>query len=467
MRAFTEDEKAVIQRLAVWRQGKPGLMEEFLLENVFTAQSPLAVIIQTHRRYAVLYRSSAAEQDTPRESLDRRFFELLALLAYLRGNGYITIYGGSRHEDREALYYLHASFDAPRVEGNTIYLNEAGDFSNHPETILNKSHRIQFRGALLQGDLYELVLSNMTGVVCVSQGLLELLAFRNQEAQRSAARPARPPRWLLRIEWHKVAVALLVCTHAAFSYFGLLAHSTIKNVAASVESLRSQQEQLTKKIPTEQHNSDVVASESAKGEYYGVDVSRWNGDFSREIDRIPKMSFAISKATEGLTIRDEQFQNNRKLLRARGITHGGYHLFRLGDDPVAQTEFYLATMGTIGKEDIAPVVDVEEASLSQRNLPDPATLQSHVLLMLRTLEARTGRSPILYTNLSFAQKYFGSAELAHYRLWLAEYTPGPPQIPDAWRASGYFIWQRSASYKVGSSEIDLDIYRGDKTALVR
>jgi len=86
---------------------------------------------------------------------------------------------------------------------------------------------------------------------------------------------------------------------------------------------------------------------------------------------------------------------------------------------------------------------------------------------LKTLEARTHRSPILYTNFSFARKYFGSAEFAHYRLWLAEYTSAEPEVPEVWRSSGYFIWQKSASYKVGSSEFDLDVFRGSKTELIR
>jgi GH25 family lysozyme M1 (1,4-beta-N-acetylmuramidase) len=470
MRSFTENEQAVIRQLAVWRQGKPAPMEDFLVENVFTEQSPLAVIIQTQRHYAVLYHVPPKAQERPRQT-DRQFFELLALLAYLRGNGYITLYGSSRQTDRKSLYYLHASFDNPRIEANTIYLNDAGDFTNHPEIILGKNHHMRFKGTLLDGDLYDLVLNNMTGILCVSQGLLELLAIPAPEKESGATPPpALPVKDVRRFNGYRAAAtaAILCALLAIFGYAGFLANATIKSVATAVDSLRSQQEELIKRIPIPQQNPGNKETSSSITEYYGVDISRWNGDFSREIDQIPRLSFAISKATEGLTLRDAQFANNRKLLRDRGITHGGYHLFRQDDDPIAQVNFYLATMGSIAEDEIAPVVDVENASLSQHETTDPAPLQVNLLTMLRTLEAKTGRSPILYTDLAFAQKYLGSADFAHYRLWLAEYTSGqPPRVPDAWRASGYFVWQKSASYKVGSSEFDLDIYRGDKAALIR
>ena len=175
MRSFTESEKTVIRQLATWRQGQPGPMEDFLVQHVFTAQSSRGLIVQTQRHYAVLYHGAAGAGAGKPGDTDRSFFELLALLAYLRSNGYITVYNGSRREDRKTLYYLHASFDNPRVEGNTIYLNNAGDFTNHPEVILDKSHTLKFKGTLLDADLYDLVLGNMTGTVCVSQGLLELL----------------------------------------------------------------------------------------------------------------------------------------------------------------------------------------------------------------------------------------------------------------------------------------------------
>ena len=456
MRSFTESEKAVIRQLATWRQGQPGPMEEFLVQHVFTAQSPRGVIIQTQRRYAVLYHGAAGAGPGKPSDTGRPFFELLALLAYLRGNGYITLYNNPRREERKTLYYLHASFDNPRVEGNTIILNNAGDFTNHPEVILDKSHTLKFKGALLDADVYDLVLGNMTGTVCVSQGLLELLG------------PPRRPRGLRGVEWHKVAVAALVCSHSIFGYVGLRAHAAINRVATSVDGLRSQQEELAKKIPAAPPAAaNAAAPAGTKQEYYGVDISRWNGNFSQEIDRIPQLSFAISKATEGLTLRDDRFQTNRKLLQTRGVAHGGYHLFRQDDDPVAQAEFFLSTVAPIAQGDISPVVDVEDASLTQHPQTGESSLEAGVLLMLKTLEARTGRSPILYTNLEFAQKYFASAEFAHYRLWLAEYTAGQPEIPNAWRSSGYFIWQKSASYKVGASQLDLDVYQGDRTELTR
>jgi lysozyme len=512
MRLFTAAERVVIRQLAVWNRGKAGLMEEFLAKHVFTAESSQAVIIQPLRRYAVLYHAPVASQ-AKQDELERHFYELLALLSYLRGSGYITLTSGSRKADGKSLYYLHASFDSPRVENDTIVLNGAGDYTKHPDAILDKNGAVRFKGTLLEGDRYDLVSSNMTGTVCVSQALLGLIAPRVPEAkpgsgafsteqtqtqtqtQTPAPAPAPAPipapapmstcatvpppaateettvrlkKARKKSEWYKAAAALVVVsTHAAVSYVGIRVHSIIADFTASVEGLRSQQEELTKKIAVPPQKQGAAEISTGESEYYGVDISRWNGEFSGEIDRIPKLSFAISKATEGVTLRDDQFQTNRRLLRARGIAQGGYHVFRQDDDPVAQAEFYLATVGSIAADDISPVVDVEDASLAPQSLTDPVPLQMNVLLMLKTLESRTGRSPILYTNFAFARQYLGNVAFSHYRLWLAEYTAEKPEVPDVWRSAGYFIWQKSASYKVGSSEFDLDVFRGSRTELLR
>ena len=490
MRLFTAAERSVIRKLAVWNRGKAGLIEEFLAHNIFTADSPQALIIQPQRRYAVLYHAPVASQ-AKQDELERHFYELLALLAYLRGNGYITLAGEARNGDGKSLYYLHASFDKPRVENNVVFLNDAGDHTRHPDVILDKSGAVRFKGTLLEGDVYQLIITNMTGTVCISQALLGLIAPRVTEVIPGTAAPVDGPvsvpaeaakqvpaqlpapaphsrNYFKKSEWYKAAAALVVVsTHAVVSYVGFRVHAIMADFTASVESLRSQQEELTRKISVPQQKPVSVEVTTDVAEYYGVDISRWNGDFSGEIDRIPKLSFAISKATEGVTLHDDRFQSNRKLLRARGISQGGYHVFHQDDDPVAQADFYLATVGPLASDDISPVVDVEDASLSQKSPTDPVTLQAKVLSMLKTLEARTGRGPILYTNFAFAHKYLGNAEFARYRLWLAEYTSEPPEIPEVWRSAGYFIWQKSASYRVGSSEFDLDIFRGSKTELIR
>jgi lysozyme len=442
---------------------------------------------------------------------------MVALLCHLRTTGLLVVLDTQRKPG--TLHYLHASFDRPEVEGQTIRLNERGDYTNHPESILDKRQQVLFKGNVLEGETYELVARSFTGTVCVSEALHALIAswdVPGRETLQPAATEVEPlPRRSPRRTWRAVLFATTtlalgstlsyLCAHARSSDVALAA------VAASMQASVREQAELRQTVaqrpaaaaPTaadtaakpaesaeapgsqlepEQRDTHkppslplhVVPTSSANAKppslltpFYGIDISHWNGDFAREIDQIPALAFAISKATEGTRLRDSQFARNRELLRKRKIAHGSYHFFLQSEDAAAQADFFLATIGAVAPDDIAPVLDVEDESLPRGVETEVMHVQVSVLLLLRTLATKTGRHPILYTNYAFAQRYFRNPAFADYRLWLAEYSSAPPRVPDTWRAAGFFIWQKTGSHRVGSSEVDLDVFFGSKQQLLK
>ena len=527
MRMFTESERALVKALAAWRDGQPYDMEEFLTAHVFVRESEQAVIIQTQRRCAVLYHAARISPEQRRID-ERRFFEMVALLCYLRTTGLLVVLNTQRKPG--TLHYLHASFDRPEVEGQTIKLNERGDYTSHPESILDQRQQVLFKGNVLEGETYELVTRSLTGTTCVSEALHALIASwdsPSSETLQPAVSEVEPlPLPSPRRTWRAVllgttAIALgitltYLCARARSNDVALAAvgasmqallreqsevlHAVVQRAAVtmpvadgappsasppetdtaakpaeSAEAPRSRPAPETHaphkppSIPLPVMTTPTANAKtlSLPSPFYGVDISHWNGDFAREIDQLPALAFAISKATEGTRLRDSQFARNRELLRKRKIAHGSYHFFLQSEDAVAQADFFLATIGAVAPDDIAPVLDVEDESLPRGAEPEVMHVQVSVLLLLRTLATKTGRHPILYTNYAFAQRYFRNPAFADYRLWLAEYTSAPPRVPDTWRTAGFFIWQKTGTHRVGSSEVDLDVFFGSKQQLLK
>ena len=65
-------------------------------------------------------------------------------------------------------------------------------------------------------------------------------------------------------------------------------------------------------------------------------------------------------------------------------------------------------------------------------------------------------------------KNTSDSEFANYDLWLAEYSGNEkPKVPNTWKEKGYKIWQKSASYKIDSKNVDFDEYTGLLNEIVK
>ncbi|MFT4923982.1 MAG: lysozyme [Phenylobacterium sp.] len=184
----------------------------------------------------------------------------------------------------------------------------------------------------------------------------------------------------------------------------------------------------------------------------GIDVSHYQGTVHWSKVAADKLPFAIAKATGGETYTDPNFHNNWHGMRENGIIRGAYHFFYAGDDPVDQALNYLKTVGSFKKTDMPPLLDVE---ITDGVAADE--LLKRVLVWLAEVEKRTGRIPIVYSDVYFGQTYLTSPELAKYPLWIADYSADVQGVPSPWQQKGWSLWQYSQSGKVDGIEGDVDM----------
>lgn len=166
----------------------------------------------------------------------------------------------------------------------------------------------------------------------------------------------------------------------------------------------------------------------------GIDGSNWQGSIGWADVAAAGVSFAICKASEGVTYADPWFARNWHGMAAAGLVRGSYH-FAQPDlaAPEADAAFWLACVQEAGG--LLPgdllALDVEAGS---------GDVSGWVKACLRTVQAAVGFRPLLYSGGWYMQPHglTHDAELAEYGLWYASYG-AVPQTPPFWPF--WAIWQ--------------------------
>lgn len=195
----------------------------------------------------------------------------------------------------------------------------------------------------------------------------------------------------------------------------------------------------------------------------GIDISYAQGviDWSA-VAAQGNVSFAYAKATEGISIVDDQFERNWSVTRMRSIPRGAYHFFHFDVDPVAQAQHFLS-VATPAKGDLLPMVDVEVP-----NGDDLATKVAKLGQFITTVErAIGGKRMLIYSSYGFWNSSMGgSGAFSGHPLWIAEYNNDPqPSLPNGWNS--WAIWQYSDAGSVAgiNGSVDMDRLNGDAAAL--
>ena len=194
----------------------------------------------------------------------------------------------------------------------------------------------------------------------------------------------------------------------------------------------------------------------------GPDVSSWQHIDGRLIDwfavRASGHQFAMVKATEGLDYVNPYFVPDSVLMRAAGVARGTYHYARPELPPEPQAALYAAAvLGQNGPLDLPPVLDMENSG----GLP-PAALIDWTHRYLNTVQALTGRVPIVYTYPRFWQTAMAdSNEFHRYPLWIADYRGNAqPEVPGGWPT--WTFWQTTDSGSIPgiAGGTDVNVYSG-------
>ncbi|MEO8552376.1 MAG: GH25 family lysozyme [Kofleriaceae bacterium] len=208
----------------------------------------------------------------------------------------------------------------------------------------------------------------------------------------------------------------------------------------------------------------------------GLDVYTGTGTIDWTAVAGSGRGFAFIKATQGDYNVQTSFATNWSGALAAGVKRSPYHFFDGTVDGVAQANTFLAEVETAGGfqvGDLPAMLDIEcptsaveaNAQANCEHAGDsgwvaPATLNQRIYDWLDTVEAATGRKPILYSYPSwFAAVGVTDPKLTAYPLFIASYN-SCATIPLPWTDAVF--WQYSATGTVAgiTGGVDVDRFFG-------
>jgi lysozyme len=193
----------------------------------------------------------------------------------------------------------------------------------------------------------------------------------------------------------------------------------------------------------------------------GIDVSSWQGNPDWAKVAASGIRFAFTKVTEDTGYVNPTFAHNWAGIRAAGLVRGAYHFARPGtQDADDEARYFLDLVLTQGELETGDMLalDIESGS---------GDLGPWALEWCRTVEARVGFKPLIYTGRWFTESHdmADDVELAQYGLWLAAYQQQMPAPPAPWDVVAF--WQHSSTGRVPGivGDVDLNVFNGDASRL--
>ena len=188
--------------------------------------------------------------------------------------------------------------------------------------------------------------------------------------------------------------------------------------------------------------------------YYGIDVSEYQGNIDFNAVKNSGKSIVYIKATEGVTYVDPNFATYYSNASNAGLNIGFYHFFRPDDDPRQQAQFFINTIGS-RKPNCRYALDLEVSDGY-----GPEELTSMAIEFLEEVSALTGKNVVVYTYTNFANTSITSA-LGAYPVWIAEYGVNAPSNNAIWSSWIGFQYSESGSVNGISGQVDLDGFMND------
>src|SRR5215213_48838 len=204
-----------------------------------------------------------------------------------------------------------------------------------------------------------------------------------------------------------------------------------------------------------------AVSASTSGFKEGIDVSHWQGTIDWSRVRAAGKTFAIIKATEGVSFLDDKYAQNKAGAMGQGMKVGAYHFARPGNDPVREADWFVDHMG-LQHGMLIPTLDIEiTGGLG------PTALTTWTKAWLARVVQRTGAKPMIYTSPAFWRNNMNDsrwfADNGYSVLWVAHWNTTSPSVPGSnWGGKSWTFWQYSAEGSVpgiSGGQVDLDRYR--------
>lgn len=181
------------------------------------------------------------------------------------------------------------------------------------------------------------------------------------------------------------------------------------------------------------------------------DVSEYQGRVSWRDVRKAGYRTAFAKASEGISERDREVENNARHAHEAGVRLGLYHYAHPSESPRRNARHFLDVISPlVHVGDPAPLLDLE---VTEGHSPESLWRWQHVFCSIVAEALQT--VPMLYTYLSFLEHDLYLPP-KHRPIFGADYGHVPASVLAGWHG-----WQYSSSGRVPgvSGRVDLDSIR--------
>lgn len=198
----------------------------------------------------------------------------------------------------------------------------------------------------------------------------------------------------------------------------------------------------------------------------GIDVSHYQEKINWQRLRNANMgndpvTFVIIKATEGVSLRDEYFNENFYQARTNGIIRGAYHFLTPDESAKKQAQFFLR-QAHLEKGDLPPVLDIEDERKWLAAGKNKAQIQRMALEWLNVVEKHYGVKPIIYSSYRFRRDILSDKRFQEYPFWMAHYYVSTPAKDIDW-----VFWQHTDCGKLSGirGPVDCNVFNGTRADL--
>jgi lysozyme len=207
-------------------------------------------------------------------------------------------------------------------------------------------------------------------------------------------------------------------------------------------------------------SSEAVVTCAAGATVSGVDVSTYQGSVDWSAVHASGRAFAITRVSDGTTNPDDTFATNWVGIKAAGMVRGVYQFFRASEDPTAQADLLVSTVGTLEPGDLPPVADVEVLDGESG-----ATLVANLATWVSVIKSKTGRTPMIYASPGFWDALPNTAQFASELAWIADWGVSCPETSSPWTT--WKFWQTADDGSVSgiSGAVDVDVFNGSLAEL--
>lgn len=200
--------------------------------------------------------------------------------------------------------------------------------------------------------------------------------------------------------------------------------------------------------------------------FFGVDVSHYQGTIHWDTLEKQNVDFAYIKATEGSSYLDECFYKNWQAAEKTNLYIGAYHFFSFDSEGKAQANFYINSVGDLNGK-LAPVIDVEYYGNKKSNPPEKSEVTRNLGDLLAALEEQYQVKPIIYTTYT-GYCDFIRGEFEDYPLWIRSvYCPPHFFIGHNWVFWQYMDTDILDGYEGAEKYIDRNVFQGTQEELER